>query len=92
MEYKILDVSANPITGNYTISAQALDAKGTNFTAFVSKKAMTTYPSAGANKAILDALNERYVEVTGVPVSKPMPNLRPLINSVVGGDGKKKTK
>lgn len=93
MEYKILDVSANPITGDYTISAQAKDDRGTNFTAFVTKEDMKGYPSAKTMEAIRVALNKRYGNATGATLRpEKAPNLRPLINSVVESGNDKKGK
>jgi hypothetical protein len=89
MEYRILDVAVHPLNGGLVISAQALDANGTFFTAFVEKALVKT--SASANEAaIVAALNKRYAEITA-PTARPKTRaeFKPLINAVVGGTGKK---
>lgn len=89
MEYRILDVAVHPLTGGLVISAQALDANNTFFTAFVERKLIKSSASANQN-TIVAALNERYVEIT-VPAPRPRTRaeFKPLINAVVGESEKK---
>lgn len=90
MEYRILDVAVHPLTGGLVISAQALDANNTFFTAFVGR----LKPSASANQAaIVAALNKRYAEITApAPRPRTRAEFKPLINAVVSSEESKKGK
>jgi hypothetical protein len=90
MQYRILDVVAQPVSGDYTVTAQAQDITNTLFTAVVKKDLMAGYPNAKAQKAIIAALDKRYAELTASNKKTDEerkgkgPNFEPLINTIVG--------